>query len=304
MEVIHHVTRYSREISCGATGQVQVEETARLVTCEACVAADYAKLVAEAERQAYAEQVERDHALALTWNDLRDAQGQAWSTGFINAIKTYRQANSVGLVEARRGAIDMAHGEALEMARDWRERVYRRAVKMNAAAPHMGHAEDAMLDELHAEALREDGERYAAGCIAGQVKADATQIIAASRAPEDATGTGLPEVPADLDDDAAWAVYCAAMPDPTDQQIADVLAEYGDPYAAPRADAVDGFKNVARTLWRLRADIGRSNLHEDIERNLRASMRTFRGVIEVYDQLTESWALATRTERDAYSQTF
>jgi hypothetical protein len=119
----------------------------------------------------------------------------------------------------------------------------------------------------------------------------------------------IPEVPADLDDDAAWATYCTALPPATDQQIADVLAEYGDPYAALRAEAVEAFKLAARSIWKIRAHAPRdqmTELHAGLIVNVRSQMRTLRVVVETYDMLTESWRLSTRTgaDRDAATQTF
>lgn len=212
--VVHHVTRYGREISCGATGPVRVEEVARLVTCDACVAADDARRMAEAERQAYVEDAER--------------------------------------VGAQIVADVLADGRPLD-------------------------------------------ERL-------QAKRDAAQVIAASRETDADRRARWGEVPADLDDDEAWAAYCAALPEPTDQQIADVLAEYGDPYAAARADAVEGFKRAARLYWQMRRTHA-AKLDSEIRANLRQQMRTFRGLVEVFDQLTESWRVSTRTDasRDSYT---
>lgn len=116
----------------------------------------------------------------------------------------------------------------------------------------------------------------------------------------------IPEVPAELDDDAAWAAYCAALPQPTDKQIADVLAEYGDPYAALRAEVVGHYKDTARMAWAIRTREYDDTLKQDLLSQLRATMRTLRGVVETYDMLTESWRLSVRagTERDAATQTF
>lgn len=149
-----------------------------------------------------------------------------------------------------------------------------------------------MVDVDHAAALREDGERYAAGVIAG------------SRADQDAIALDLAAmVPADVDDAAAWEVYCKALPEPTDAQIADVLAEYGDPYAAARAEAVAAFKDAARSIWKMRAANQTDTLAVDTIGSLRGSMRTLRDCIEIFDQLTESWQQETRASaaRDSYT---
>jgi len=42
---------------------------------------------------------------------------------------------------------------------EWREACYRKAVEIDAAAPHLGHAADALVAEAHAEALHVDADR-------------------------------------------------------------------------------------------------------------------------------------------------
>jgi hypothetical protein len=169
------------------------------------------------------------------------------------------------------------------------------------------YADDVVADN-HAEALHE------------QAKRDAAQIIAGARVLQDercgchaparlVASHGIPAVPADLDDDAAWAAYCTALPPATDRQIADVLAEYGDPYAALRAEAVEAFKLAARSIWKIRAHASHdqlTELHAGLIVNMRSQMRTLRGVIEMYDMLTESWRVNVRTgaDRDAATRTF
>lgn len=351
--VIHHVTRYSREISCGATGPVRVEETAMLVTCPECVAADDEGRMAEAERQAYAEDAERFPRCTAKVNSMyphlfeHDADVAAdpeITPGY----------DTCGRDVA--GHADYTRERIIDVT--WFQAVYDRAVDNTRG--HLGdgaivQAWRELLAEAHAEALYEDGERYAAGCIAGQVewtstdealhamgeaskrkrqinnwyarhggyrpgmvgvdhdealheqaKRDAVQVIAASRAPEDVSGVGLMDVPADLDDDEAWATYCAALPEPTDREIADVLAEYGDPYAASRAEVVETYKNSARSIWKIRADGQDDELTRGLIRCLRSSMRTLRGVIEIYDACSESWRMEVRTgsARDSFTKTF
>jgi hypothetical protein len=312
--------------------------------------------------------VEGAHAAAIREDQMRLKMAQGGP--FYARVRLYRATHHVGIREGIQAVRDEDRAEALAIdrgypsgqSRNWREQVYRRAVEMNAAAPDMGHAADALIDEAHEGAIDEDIDRWLAGgpecskvcaeprpledrrghhtdcrrrayMVAGPSGRDQLDGIYGARWPEDegrepyvseawemahaeqaerdatqvlVTAEIAPEVPADLDDDAAWTAYCAALPEPTDQQIADVLAEYGDPYAAPRADAVEGFKNTARVLWKLRADAGHTALHVDVERNLRSAMRTFRGVIETYDMLTESWRLSNRTDagRDSAIQTF
>jgi len=63
-----------------------------------------------------------------------------------------------------------------------------------------------------------------------------------------------PIVPADLDDDAAWAEYVAALPEPTDAELAAVLTEHANPYAEQVAGCHEGFRASARMILDPRAD--------------------------------------------------
>lgn len=338
----------------------------------------------------------------------------------VRTLADARDEASRYVANAARFAIAKAHDEALKIdrgypsgqSRNWREQVYRRAVEVNTASPHLGNATDMLIDEAYAEALEDDaayrqnaeyrhrmqwqrtvdedhvealaydayrtelktelgkfargeepypyfpagfqvGDRVAFGPDTWEVeevrgpnsahghsegtlslrnaedpsrrtsvfvstpikwahdeahRENAARIIASARAPQDATGPSLPEVPADLDDDQAWAAYCAALPEPTDKQIADVLAEYGDPYAASRAEVADRFRDAARMIRKMRSAqrIAGATLDEAMISHLRKSMRTLRGVIEIYDQLTESWRLSIRAgcDRDSFTRTF
>lgn len=75
---IHHVTRYGNIISCGATGPVRVTYTANEVTCPECDTADYAELVAEAERQAYEEDAEWDADIQVVQDVAQAEQVSVW----------------------------------------------------------------------------------------------------------------------------------------------------------------------------------------------------------------------------------
>lgn len=340
--VIHHVTRYSREISCGAGGPVRVEEVARLVTCPECVAADDARRMAEAERQAHAEAAERSPLCTAKVNPMyphtfkhdadvaadpeivpgydtcgRNEAGHADYTterildaNWFQAVYNRAVDNTRGhledgaIVQARRELLAEAHAEAL--AEDGGGAAARAEQLYTWGLAHSFMLYNDAIAKDHAEALLEDGERYAAGCIAGQVKADAAQIIAASRETDADRIARWGEVPADLDDDEAWATYCAALPEPTDREIADVLAEYGDPYAASRAEVVETYKNSARSIWKIRAGGHDDELTRGLIRCLRSSMRTLRGVIEIYDACSESWRMEVRTgsARDSFTKTF
>jgi hypothetical protein len=289
-EVIHHVTRYSREISCGATGPVRVEEIAMRVNCSECKAADVAELTAEAERQAYAEDDERSPRCTAKINPMYPHIFEHVADVAADPEITPGH-DTCGRDVA--GHSDYTTERILDA--NWFQAVYDRAVDNTHGRLGDGsivQARRELLDEAHAEAEHEDGERYAA------------EVIAGSRADQDAIALDLAAmVPADVDDAAAWEVYCKALPEPTDAQIADVLAEYGDPYAAARADAVAAFKDAARSIWKMRAAGQTDALSADMIRSLRKSMRGLRGCIEIFDQLTESWQQETRAsaKRDSYT---
>jgi hypothetical protein len=99
--------------------------------------------------------------------------------------------------------------------------------------------------------------------------------------------------PDDVTDDAAWHAYCAELPDPTDAELAAVLADYHDPYADQRAHAAAGFRTSARMIWRAR----REGRHDALAYNyLRNAMRTYAATHRVYRMLTEVAALGLLTD--------
>jgi hypothetical protein len=115
--------------------------------------------------------------------------------------------------------------------------------------------------------------------------------------------SGLPPVPAELDDDEAWAAYSRAYSTPEAERV---IAERGadEPYAAQRADAVETFKRAARMIWRIRAAGHTDQLHLDLIDNGRATMRTLRRIIAVYGQLAGPEAPASHADRDDYTVTW
>jgi hypothetical protein len=98
----------------------------------------------------------------------------------------------------------------------------------------------------------------------------------------------LPAVPADLNDDAAWAAYCAALPDPTEAEIAAVLAEHTGPYAEQIAHADEGFRAAARMIrqWRSAGGVSQQAYHD-----LRTAMSNYASNGRIYRTLTEVYAL-------------
>jgi hypothetical protein len=122
--------------------------------------------------------------------------------------------------------------------------------------------------------------------------------------------TSAVPVPADLNDDAAWAEYCAALPDPTEAEIAAVLAEHTGPYAEQIAHADEAFRTCARMIWRERAT---GRLDQMAYAYLRDAMKTYAGLKRIYRTLSEVFALglirdahiaASYEGADAYGETF
>jgi hypothetical protein len=97
-------------------------------------------------------------------------------------------------------------------------------------------------------------------------------------------------VPADVADAAGWAEYVAALPEPTEAELAATAAEFDPTFAAARASAVDGFRNAARTLWYLRAH-GKAPAGSAEHIALRQSMATFRRVLRQYDEIAAAQTL-------------
>lgn len=100
----------------------------------------------------------------------------------------------------------------------------------------------------------------------------------------------LPPAPADVNDDTAWAAYCAALPTPTTDEAAAVLAEYGDPYADEMAMCRDGFRENVRMLWGMRE---RGTLNPTSYKTLRGNMAIYRMCMDTYRGLARSWAMRT-----------
>jgi hypothetical protein len=96
--------------------------------------------------------------------------------------------------------------------------------------------------------------------------------------------------PADVDDDAAWAEYCAALPDPTDAELAAVLADHHNPYAEQIADCDEGFRTSARMIWKSRAAGQFGPLSYSY---LRTAMNTYAATKRIYQTLGEAAAYTT-----------
>lgn len=168
-DVIHHVIRYGRVISCGATGRVRVEETAAKVTCEACVAADdqhrmdvaHGQALAEKDVQHWAEQVAQEKGLDDFWV----ARNEATEAGVIlpsdvrhaglpslssmtpdEAIEWCRAATQAARDEHAEGDQYERSGFAGAISVQW--------AKLNYEMDDRPEATRAALEVLHAEALR------------------------------------------------------------------------------------------------------------------------------------------------------
>lgn len=96
-----------------------------------------------------------------------------------------------------------------------------------------------------------------------------------------------PLAPADLNDDAAWQQYIAALPAPTTDEYAAVIAEFGDPYAPQVAACREVFADAARSIWRHREA---GTLTPDLYTARRMIMRVARECIATYARLTQAWA--------------
>jgi hypothetical protein len=103
------------------------------------------------------------------------------------------------------------------------------------------------------------------------------------------TRPGLPPVPADVDDDAAWSAYCAALPEPSTDERAEVMVEYGNPYAENIEQCRELFRDACRIIWQDRRSDRPS---ADVQRRMRVVMTTSRKCIETYRALARSWAFA------------
>ena len=118
-----------------------------------------------------------------------------------------------------------------------------------------------------------------------------------------------PTVPTDLNDDAAWGAYCAALPAPTDGELAAVMAEFHNPYAEQIADCHEGFRTSARMLWQKRAGLGTPLTFaylRDAMRTYAACGRTYQALAEAaaYSALSRMHLAASVEGADAYVVTF
>lgn len=116
--------------------------------------------------------------------------------------------------------------------------------------------------------------------------------------------------PADIDDDAAWTEYCAALPKPTDAELAVVLTWATNPYADRIAHADEGFRTSARMIWQARRDgvtppLSYRYLRQAMS-NYAAVKRLYRGLAEAaaYGMLSEMHMAAAVEGADAYACIF
>jgi len=98
------------------------------------------------------------------------------------------------------------------------------------------------------------------------------------------TAPAVLAAPDNIDDDAAWAEYCAALPDPTDAELAAVVAEYANPYADRIAHADEGFRVSARLIWQWRRH---GWLTPSSYRYLRTAMTAYAATKRAYVASTE-----------------
>lgn len=95
-----------------------------------------------------------------------------------------------------------------------------------------------------------------------------------------------PAAPADVNDDAAWAGYAAALPAPSPEALAEVAVEVST-WTAQRRAAVEAFRSTARTIWSLRAE-GLALPDSREYECLRAGMRHFRELIDICDRQNDA----------------
>jgi hypothetical protein len=103
-----------------------------------------------------------------------------------------------------------------------------------------------------------------------------------------------PTVPADVDDDKAWTEYCAALPDPTDAELAAVIADHANPFAEQIASCDEGFRASARMIWRRNRAAGRFDPLD--HRYLREAMKTYAETGRTFRALGEAAAYATLSQ--------
>jgi hypothetical protein len=99
-----------------------------------------------------------------------------------------------------------------------------------------------------------------------------------------------PSAPADLNDDEAWQQYVAALPQPTTDDYAAVITEFGNPYAEQIKHCQMLFRAAAYSLWGYRRA---GLLTDDLERTYRLRMRTARECIGMYRHMARAWARRT-----------
>ncbi len=138
---------------------------------------------------------------------------------------------------------------------------------------------------------------------AEQARREAAGIIAGART-ENSSTLGLPPVPDDVDDDAAWAAYCELLPEPTEAERLATARDHG-PYARERAEAVDTFISAVRAYRRQRT-APLDELGGKVLVSLRKSMATAARAVRLYDLLTAAWLAGEKSDaaRDAFRHTF
>ncbi len=253
------------------------------------------------------ERREADHAEALAEDAYRTelrSELAKWATGA--APYPYIRIHD-GEPETRIVDIESAHAEALaehwqrtkaQSEQNHRSGWIRRAGEINRATGcGFLAARQTVMDGLHAEALAEQSRRDAAGIIAG------------ARLPEGAdagtsTASSLPPVPESVDDDQAWAAYCAQLPEPTEAERLATARDHG-PYARDRAEAVDTFISAVQAYRRQRT-APPDELGGKVLVSLRKSMATAARAVRLYDLLTAAWlaGAGADTARDAFRYTF
>jgi hypothetical protein len=99
----------------------------------------------------------------------------------------------------------------------------------------------------------------------------------------------MPPAPDRVDDDEAWAAYCAAVNRPTLEQYAASILEFcGSPYAEWREQDDAAFRDCARALWGWH----HRDAHVDptAERMMRQAMRSYAAAVRQWDLFAQQWA--------------
>jgi hypothetical protein len=103
------------------------------------------------------------------------------------------------------------------------------------------------------------------------------------------TTSNHPPAPARLDNEAAWAEYCAAAPRPTLAEYAASILEFcGSPYAEYREQDADAFRESVRLIgqWH-RTD---SHVDDFAYRTLRRAMHRYAAAVREWDRIAQQWA--------------